>query len=89
MIGNFASRYLCDKQKCEVDFLIVRDRKRWFLVEVELTDSSCQGYLVPSMPQGRSRIVLALGFPFHPMAIAARAGKTPARWLRDVSRRYR
>ena len=33
--GDFELRYLRDKQKREVDFLVVRDRKPWFLVEVE------------------------------------------------------
>ena len=32
--GDFELRYLRDKQKREVDFLVVRDRKPWFLVEV-------------------------------------------------------
>jgi hypothetical protein len=34
-IGNFELRYLRDKLKREVDFLIVRDRKPWCLVEVK------------------------------------------------------
>jgi uncharacterized protein len=38
--GDFELRYLRDKQKREVDFLVVRDRKPWFLVEVKLTDTS-------------------------------------------------
>jgi len=29
--GSFELRYLRDKQKREVDFLVVRDRKPWFL----------------------------------------------------------
>lgn len=33
-VGDFELRYLRDKQKREVDFLVVRDRKPWFLVEV-------------------------------------------------------
>ncbi len=36
--GDFELRYLRDKQKREVDFLVVRDRKPWFLVEVKLGD---------------------------------------------------
>jgi predicted AAA+ superfamily ATPase len=32
--GTFQLRYLRDKLKREVDFLVVRDRKPWFLVEV-------------------------------------------------------
>lgn len=38
--GAFQLRYLRDKQKREVDFLVVRDRKPWFLVEVKLSDAS-------------------------------------------------
>ena len=37
--GDFELRYLRDKQKREVDFLVVRDRQPWFLVEVKLADS--------------------------------------------------
>jgi hypothetical protein len=33
--GRFELRYLRDKLKREVDFLIVRDRKPWCLVEVK------------------------------------------------------
>ena len=32
--GSFEVRYVCDKLKREVDFLMLRDRKPWFLVEV-------------------------------------------------------
>ncbi len=38
--GDFELRYLRDKQKREVDFLVVRDRKPWFLVEAKLSDTS-------------------------------------------------
>lgn len=38
--GDFELRYLRDKQKREVDFLVVRDGKPWFLVEVKLADTS-------------------------------------------------
>jgi hypothetical protein len=37
-LGDFELRYLRDKLKREVDFLVVRDRKPWFLVEVKLSD---------------------------------------------------
>lgn len=36
--GNFELRYLRDKQKREVDFLVVRDDQPWFLVEVKQSD---------------------------------------------------
>lgn len=34
-LGHFELRYLRDKLKREVDFVVVRDRKPWFLVEVK------------------------------------------------------
>jgi predicted AAA+ superfamily ATPase len=37
-LGTFELRYLRDKMKREVDFVVVRDRKPWFLVEVKLSD---------------------------------------------------
>jgi hypothetical protein len=39
-LGDFELRYLRDKQKREVDFLVVRDRKPWFLVEVKRSDAT-------------------------------------------------
>lgn len=38
--GNVELRYLRDKLRREVDFLVVRDRKPWFLVEVKTADSA-------------------------------------------------
>ena len=38
--GQFELRYLRDKQKREVDFLVVRDGKPWFLVEAKLADTA-------------------------------------------------
>jgi len=37
--GDFELRYLRDKQKREVDFLVVKDQKPWFLVEVKTSDT--------------------------------------------------
>ena len=37
-LGHFELRYLRDKMKREVDFLVVRDRKPWFLIEVKVGD---------------------------------------------------
>lgn len=39
-LGRFELRYLRDKMKREVDFLVVRDRKPWFLVEVKAGDTA-------------------------------------------------
>ena len=38
-LGTFELRYLRDKLKREVDFLVVRDRKPWLLVEVKTSDT--------------------------------------------------
>lgn len=38
-LGVFELRYLRDKQKREVDFVVVRDKKPWFLVEVKRSDT--------------------------------------------------
>jgi predicted AAA+ superfamily ATPase len=38
-LGTFELRYLRDKLKREVDFLIVRDRKPWCLVEVKASET--------------------------------------------------
>lgn len=37
--GEFELRYIRDVYKREVDFLVVRDRKPWLLVEVKLSDT--------------------------------------------------
>lgn len=34
-LGNFDLRYLRDKEKREVDFIVIRDGRPWFLVEVK------------------------------------------------------
>lgn len=39
-LGAFELGYLRDKEKREVDFIVVRDRKPWFLVEVKHRDES-------------------------------------------------
>ena len=36
--GDFELRYLRDKQKREVDFVVVRDEEPWFLVETKKSD---------------------------------------------------
>jgi uncharacterized protein len=38
-LGHFELRYLRDKEKREVDFVVVRDKKPWFLVEVKKSDA--------------------------------------------------
>jgi predicted AAA+ superfamily ATPase len=39
-LGSFHLRYLRTKLKKEIDFLVVKDGKPWFLVEVKLSESS-------------------------------------------------
>jgi len=43
--GEFTLNYLRNKQKREVDFVVVRDAKPWFLVEVKKGDESLSGSL--------------------------------------------
>lgn len=65
-LGAFELRYLRDKLKREVDFLVVRDRKPWFLVEVknggrQLSDSL--GYF-KSQTHARHAFQVVLDRPF-------------------------
>ncbi|MDR3227881.1 MAG: AAA family ATPase [Puniceicoccales bacterium] len=39
-LGDFALHFLRDKEKREIDFLVVRDAKPWFLVEVKTSASA-------------------------------------------------
>lgn len=39
-LGSFALYFLRDQQKREVDFLVVRDERPWFMVEVKLNSSA-------------------------------------------------
>jgi predicted AAA+ superfamily ATPase len=64
--GDFELRYLRDKQKREVDFLVVRDRKPWFLVEVKISESSPSPSLAYFQGQTRAahafQVVMNLAF---------------------------
>jgi hypothetical protein len=44
-LGAFELGYLRDKEKHEVDFVVARDRKPWFLVEVKRRDESLDASL--------------------------------------------
>lgn len=44
-LGRFELRYLRDKLKREVDFLIVRNRKPWLLIEVKTSETALSGSL--------------------------------------------
>ena len=56
-LGEFQLGYVRDKQKREVDFVVVRDRKPWMLVEVKKADEQ----LSPSLAvfQGQTKAPLA------------------------------
>jgi predicted AAA+ superfamily ATPase len=56
--GDFELRYLRDKMKREVDFLVVRDRKPRFLVEVKLSDAP----LSPSLAHFQAQIAAPHAF---------------------------
>jgi hypothetical protein len=51
-LGRFELHYLRDKQKREVDFLVSRDRKPWFLVEAKTSDT----HLSPSLAHFQRQI---------------------------------
>jgi hypothetical protein len=53
-LGTFELRYLRDKAKREVDFLIVRERKPWFLVEVKHRDTALSDSLAHFQEQTRA-----------------------------------
>jgi uncharacterized protein len=53
-LGEFELRYLRDKLKREVDFVVVRDRKPWFLVEVKNADGKLSDTLAHFQAQIRA-----------------------------------
>jgi predicted AAA+ superfamily ATPase len=57
-LDDFELRYVRDKQKREVDFLVVKNRKPWFLVEVKMTETS----LSPSLAHFQAQISAAHAF---------------------------
>jgi uncharacterized protein len=50
-LGAFELRYLRDKEKREVDFVVIRDRGPWFLVEVKAGGESLSGSLARMQAQ--------------------------------------
>jgi len=66
--GSFELRYLRDKQKREVDFLVVRDRKPWFLVEVKSDDQSLSPALAYFQRQIKAphAFQMVMDLPFEP-----------------------
>jgi hypothetical protein len=67
--GQFELRYLRDKMKREVDFLVVRDRKPWFLVEVKVTDTHLSNHLPLFQKQIKAphAFQAVINLPFEPM----------------------
>jgi len=65
--GDFDLRYLRDKQKREVDFLVVRDRKPWFLVEVKERETSLSPWLAHFQAQTKAAHAFqaVLNLPFE------------------------
>jgi predicted AAA+ superfamily ATPase len=67
-LGRFELRYLRDKQQREVDFLVVRNRKPWFLVEVKHAETK----LSPSLAYYQEQLKvphafqLVLDLPYEP-----------------------
>jgi predicted AAA+ superfamily ATPase len=66
--GEFELRYLRDKQKREVDFLVVRDRKPWFLVEVKLTATGLSPSLAHFQTQTKAAhaFQVVMNLPYEP-----------------------
>ena len=67
--GDFELRYLRDKAKREVDFLIVRDRQPWFLVEAKQADTALSGALHHFQSQTRAAhaFQVVLDLPYEPV----------------------
>lgn len=83
--GEFELRYLRDKLKREVDFLVVRDRKPWFLVEVKATDTKLSPSLALFQKQTKAaqafQVVMDLPFEDVDCFQAKQPVVVPARTL--------
>lgn len=68
-LGDFDLRYLRDKLKREVDFLVVRDRRPWFLVEVKAADTALSQALAhfQRQTQAAHAFQAVLDLPFEPV----------------------
>jgi hypothetical protein len=66
--GDFELRYLRDKQKREVDFLVVRDRRPWFLVEAKTSETSLSPSLAYFQAQTKAShaFQVVMNLPFEP-----------------------
>ena len=83
--GDFELRYLRDKMKREVDFLVVKDRKPWFLVEVKKSETALSPALVHFQAQLKAphafQAVLDLPYEEVDCFRAGRPVVVPARTL--------
>lgn len=68
-LGDFELRYVRDKQKREVDFLVVRDRKPWCAVEVKASDAHLAPALGYFQRQTRAKFAFqaVIDLPFEPV----------------------
>lgn len=65
-IGDFDLHYIRDKQKREVDFLVTRDRKPWFIVEAKTSDTHLSSALarMQSATGARHAFQVVMNLPF-------------------------
>jgi len=68
-LGDFELRYLRDKQKREVDFLVVKDQQPWFLVEVKHADTRLSPALATFQDQTSAAHAFqaVIELPFEPV----------------------
>ena len=66
--GEFELRYLRDKQKRDVDFLVVKNREPWFLLEVKMSDTSLSPSLghFQAQTQAAHAFQLVVSLPYQP-----------------------
>lgn len=67
-LGLFELRYLRDKDKREVDFLVVKDRHPWLLVEAKLSDTVLSPALAHFQRQTRARHAFQAVLDLDPVA---------------------
>ena len=83
--GEFDLRYVRDKMKREADFLVVRDRKPWFLVEAKANETALSPALGHFQAQTKAAhaFQVVLGLPFERVDCfgARRPAVVPARTL--------
>ena len=75
--GRFELRYLRDKLKREVDFLVVRDRKPWFLVEVKLAERALSPALGHFQAMTKAPHAFQAVFDLEPVEADCFAVRTP------------